>query len=282
VCPRVVPVQDEAIPLILGGGDVLIAAETGSGKTGAFGIPLLQTITEALRGEADVTKRKGGAAAAGGGSAAADASDNRVVMSAGDRDLNVAISSDGLVVQSRDEKGWGGCRASTGFFRGRLYFEATVTDEGLCRVGWSTKSAAYDIGTDNQSFGFGGTGKKSHNRQFDDYGEKFGLNDVIGCSLDIDSYASAFARDETRPAACPSMTHFFLWCVLRCVQWSGSVLEEREGSRAGLQHPSQYARRVLVPRCGPEECGNEIQFRSGALCPRAAQRTCLVHCCAVG
>ncbi|KAJ9588563.1 hypothetical protein L9F63_028134, partial [Diploptera punctata] len=32
-------VQAEAIPLILGGGDVLMAAETGSGKTGAFCLP---------------------------------------------------------------------------------------------------------------------------------------------------------------------------------------------------------------------------------------------------
>ena len=35
-------VQDEAIPLILGGGDVMVAAETGSGKTGAFALPMLQ------------------------------------------------------------------------------------------------------------------------------------------------------------------------------------------------------------------------------------------------
>ena len=39
-------VQDEAIPLILGGGDVLAAAETGSGKTGAFVLPILQMIHE--------------------------------------------------------------------------------------------------------------------------------------------------------------------------------------------------------------------------------------------
>ena len=42
------PVQAEAVPLILGGGDVLAAAETGSGKTGAFGIPVLQIVHEAL------------------------------------------------------------------------------------------------------------------------------------------------------------------------------------------------------------------------------------------
>ena len=35
-------VQDEAIPLILTGGDVMVAAETGSGKTAAFVLPMIQ------------------------------------------------------------------------------------------------------------------------------------------------------------------------------------------------------------------------------------------------
>ena len=43
------PVQQEAVPLILGGGDVMVAAETGSGKTGAFALPILQITHEALR-----------------------------------------------------------------------------------------------------------------------------------------------------------------------------------------------------------------------------------------
>lgn len=42
-------VQAEAIPLILGGGDVLMAAETGSGKTGAFCLPIMQIVWETLK-----------------------------------------------------------------------------------------------------------------------------------------------------------------------------------------------------------------------------------------
>ena len=41
-------VQAEAMPLILTGGDVLVASETGSGKTGAFGLPVLQIVHEVL------------------------------------------------------------------------------------------------------------------------------------------------------------------------------------------------------------------------------------------
>lgn len=42
-------VQAEAVPLILGGGDVLMAAETGSGKTGAFCLPVLQIVWETFK-----------------------------------------------------------------------------------------------------------------------------------------------------------------------------------------------------------------------------------------
>ena len=42
------------------------------------------------------------------------------------------------------------------------------------------------LGTDDQGFGFGGTGKKSNAGKFDDYGESFTLNDVIGCYLDLE------------------------------------------------------------------------------------------------
>jgi superfamily II DNA/RNA helicase len=53
-------VQAEAIPLILGGGDVLMAAETGSGKTGAFCLPLLQVVWESLKDLEQARKGGGG------------------------------------------------------------------------------------------------------------------------------------------------------------------------------------------------------------------------------
>ena len=38
------PVQIQAIPLILKGGDVLAGAQTGTGKTAGFTLPLLQLL----------------------------------------------------------------------------------------------------------------------------------------------------------------------------------------------------------------------------------------------
>lgn len=91
--------------------------------------------------------------------------------------------------QTRDENQWHGCRSTKGVInKGKYYYEATVTDEGLCRIGWSTIDAALDLGTDRLGYGFGGTGKKSNNRQFDNYGEVFYLcilmmayYDIISC-----------------------------------------------------------------------------------------------------
>lgn len=55
--------------------------------------------------------------------------------------------------------------------------------------------ASLDLGTDKHGFGFGGTGKKSNDRQFISYGEAFGMKDVIGCMLDLDSCKMSFSKN---------------------------------------------------------------------------------------
>lgn len=58
----------------------------------------------------------------------------------------MAITPDGLRCQSREQKEWHGCRANKGVQgSGKYYFEAIVTDEGLCRVGWSTQQVIFVI-----------------------------------------------------------------------------------------------------------------------------------------
>ncbi|KRY09978.1 ATP-dependent RNA helicase DDX1 [Trichinella patagoniensis] len=158
-------VQSEAIPAILGGGDVLMAAETGSGKTGAFCLPILQIVWEALK---DATSGKMAKSAVQHHSPEAKS----WILNVYDRGDAIAISPDGLLCQSRDEVKWHGTRATKGVTgKGKYYYEIQITDEGLCRVGFSTIDAALDLGTDAYGFGYGGTGKKSHLKQFDNYGE---------------------------------------------------------------------------------------------------------------
>ncbi|KAK5979187.1 hypothetical protein GCK32_003563, partial [Trichostrongylus colubriformis] len=166
------PIQCDAIPAILGGGDVLIAAETGSGKTGAFSLPVVQIVWE---------RRKEGMGSAGKSSVGWR-------LNLADRAMGLALSQDGLSCESRVPKAWYGSRCMGGVHtKGKYYYEAKITRDGLCRIGWSTLKATLDLGTDDESFGFGGTGKKSTKRKFEDYGESFTTGDVMGCYLDLDN-----------------------------------------------------------------------------------------------
>ena len=122
-----------------------MAAETGSGKTGAFCLPVLQITWESLKDLQDKKKGSGGASAS---SSASNNDDSGWRMSVLDRGPAIAISPDGLQAQSRHQKEWHGCRANNGVSnRGMYYYEAIVTDEGLCRIGFSTGSASLDLGT---------------------------------------------------------------------------------------------------------------------------------------
>ena len=60
--------------------------------------------------------------------------------------------------QARNDRAWAGGRGTVGASQGKVYYEVTVADEGLCRVGWATRQAGLDLGTEPISFGFGGTG----------------------------------------------------------------------------------------------------------------------------
>ena len=191
------PVQAEAVGLILGGGDVSAAAETGSGKTGAFALPILQVCHEALRQQsADAAAQARGAREARAARQQHQpAATTPLRVNTEDREAQLAVDGSGLICQSRAERQWQGARAERGVRSGCHYYEVSVRDEGLVRVGWSMLSATLELGCDGQGFGYGGTAKKSNNRQFDSYGEVYGRGDVIGCYLDLAGGEIAFSKN---------------------------------------------------------------------------------------
>ena len=179
-------VQDEAIPLILGGGDVMVAAETGSGKTAAFCLPMIQCVHERLR-------ESGGDSTAASSSSSSSSSapvTPEVRISDNDKDNIVSVSANGLTASSAAEKQWAGARATHGVKGGKCYYEAIISGAGICRMGFSTMAAHHELGRDAHGFGYGGTGMKSLNNSFEQYGEKYGNGDVIGCAVDLEETAS--------------------------------------------------------------------------------------------
>ena len=53
----------------------------------------------------------------------------------------------------------------------------------LPRVGWSVDEAGMGLGEAPLSYGYGGTGKVVVNNRYNEYGEKYGPGDIIGCYL---------------------------------------------------------------------------------------------------
>ncbi|XP_026193113.1 ATP-dependent RNA helicase DDX1, partial [Cyclospora cayetanensis] len=190
-------IQADAIPLILGGGDICAAAETGSGKTAAFVLPSLQLVHEALRGVAVTPGEIPDQPTAAKGQAdwRTDGRDRDVQVIWSLQPPGAAGSQEGaspVHLLCADTDNWRGFRAPADIARGLYGFEVYV-HRGLVRVGFGAKAKSRVLGMDVYSFGFGSTGKKSWNGKFLDYGHAFGSEDTVGCVLDRDKNTVSFA-----------------------------------------------------------------------------------------
>ncbi|XP_042299536.1 heterogeneous nuclear ribonucleoprotein U-like protein 1 [Sceloporus undulatus] len=94
---------------------------------------------------------------------------------------------------------WSGARATYGVRRGRICYEMKINEEisvkhlpptepdpHVVRIGWSLDTCSTQLGEEAFSYGYGGTGKKSTNCKFENYGETFTENDIITCLLDFE------------------------------------------------------------------------------------------------
>ena len=65
-------------------------------------------------------------------------------MSETDRDPAFTIT--GKEVKNPDTYRWQGGRSEKGVVTGKWYYEATITDNGLCRIGFATADAFQELG----------------------------------------------------------------------------------------------------------------------------------------
>jgi ATP-dependent RNA helicase DDX1 len=227
-------VQDETIPLILGGSDVMASAVTGSGKTAAFALPVAQLCCEAKeRRIMSSSRRLPGIDPSVSLTPVTETLETNSDDDDGggwrvsglDRDASVAIdpTSRGLMVQSKvDPDRFAGCRAVFGVrcldpsLAGTpgWSFSCRTLDDGIVRVGYATADASLQLGTDAEGWGYGSTGVKVHSKEYVPYGcgskagnavegtdgkkgedrMEFGRDDVIGCHLRIVS-----DREQSKP-----------------------------------------------------------------------------------
>eukprot|EP00927_Polykrikos_kofoidii_P037758 TRINITY_DN3197_c0_g1_i6.p1 TRINITY_DN3197_c0_g1~~TRINITY_DN3197_c0_g1_i6.p1 ORF type:complete len:494 (+),score=92.90 TRINITY_DN3197_c0_g1_i6:64-1482(+) len=129
-----------------------------------------------------------------------------------DSHLDARVERDGLTVHCLHEDGfqylWKGVRANYGVTKGVYMYEVKVLEhqkvkmpetksenQNILRCGFSQPLTSLFLGDTAESWGWGGTGKKSHNNDFKDYGGQFREGDVIGCVIDMDQGTISFLKN---------------------------------------------------------------------------------------
>jgi len=135
-----------------------------------------------------------------------------VTLDMWDSHLDMKISDSGKEATCLHKDGfqymWKGARGTHGVIGGCYYYEVKVIknlnvdmpdtapkNQNICRVGCSLPLSPLFLGDTAESWGWGGTGKKSHNAEFDDFGASFGPGDVIGCIMDVDNLTVSFTKN---------------------------------------------------------------------------------------
>jgi heterogeneous nuclear ribonucleoprotein U-like protein 1 len=155
---------------------------------------------------------EGKPAADGADVEAGDDDEPWIFMDPYDSHLDARVERDGLTVGCLHEDGfqylWKGIRSSYGIKKGIFMYEVKVLDnpsvrmpetkpqnQNILRCGFSVPLTSLFLGDTAEGWGWGGTGKKSHNNNFADYGGTFKMGDVIGCIVDTEQGTISFMKN---------------------------------------------------------------------------------------
>lgn len=106
------------------------------------------------------------------------------------------------ICSNYEKKTWGGAIAATKYLvdpssNNAAYFDInTLEGNGFGRIGWTQNQNNFNIGTDIFSWGYGGTGKKSHKNIFEDYSEGFSIGDNIATILNLKTGEISYLKNK--------------------------------------------------------------------------------------
>ncbi|KAL8426667.1 hypothetical protein Efla_005924 [Eimeria flavescens] len=191
-----------------------------AGSTGTAGSPLASQVGSgsgeaASSKNAEKTLAKTPLASAPGSGLSGGAVTAAVHLDAADAHLDLQVDKNNRLKATCMHTGgfqylWKGVRATYGVKgKGKYFFEVQVgprpaavimpdtppSTQHVCRIGISQPLTSLHLGESNESWGFGGTGKKSTNRKFLDYGQPFSDGDVIGVIVDLDALTLAYTKN---------------------------------------------------------------------------------------
>lgn len=135
-----------------------------------------------------------------------------VTLDQWDSHLDLRVAADGLSAECLYKDGfqymWKGIRGTHGVIGGAYYYEVKITkkynvempdtapqNQNIVRVGASLPLSTLFLSDTADSWGWGGTGKKSTNKEYTEYGGTFGVGDVIGVVMDADNLSISFTKN---------------------------------------------------------------------------------------
>lgn len=215
-----------------------------------------------------------------------------------DSHLDARVDKDGLGVSCLKDDGfqylWKGVRSNYGITKGVYMYEVKIIDtpavkmpetkpgnQNILRCGFSQPLTSLFLGDTAEGWGWGGTGKKSHNNNFEDYGGQFTKGDVIGCVIDMDQGTISFLKngefmgvafDNVPPAAASTgvFPHLMMKNVTCKVNFGAKnkffdtpgpqvkFLEEAPEDHAivnPVAHPDSIQQSEFILLCGLPACG---------------------------
>ncbi|BFZ08002.1 hypothetical protein BsWGS_11041 [Bradybaena similaris] len=128
-------------------------------------------------------------------------------------DLNLRFNDRGIKAHPLTVGGfaymWSGVRANYGVRSGKVAYEVKVLEflnvdhlpreevtPHCLRVGWSVNTTSLNLGEEPLSYGFGSTGQSTTDNSFTNYGQSFGVGDVVTAYLDFDGDAVVLAYSK--------------------------------------------------------------------------------------